>query len=574
MYSTTSCFHAFNQPADHITLPERFTFPFFYQPHEIAVMAAKEVMNQLEHIGDSFQVSYPPQVNSASNTSQQHDHTFEAKQGSGKMFGVLVVKDASGQLGYLKAFSGKINDNNHHQGFVPPVFDMLKNDGYFRSEMERINTVGSDLKVAQSDIAIPELSQQLQQLQQQAQQEVETLRLETVKRRADRKSRREEANQLPTVEREKELEILGTKSVADKNQLKHLKNHWQSQIESVQQLLDAKLNEVERLKQLRANLSHQLQHKLFKSYRFLNANRESKDLIEIFANTTSPIPPAGSGECAAPKLLQYAYANQLQPIALAEFWWGGSPKSEIRKHKQYYPACQSKCQPILGHMLQGLNVDENPLLINPAQDKPLELLYQDDAIVVINKPANFLSVPGRHIKDSALTRLEADFPDCEGPFVIHRLDMATSGILVFALTRRANKSLQKQFISRSVKKRYVAKLARKDIAATGKIDLPMRGDPYDRPRQLVCHEHGKSALTTWQVKTQDESGTTLYLHPHTGRTHQLRVHCAHHEGLDSPIIGDTLYGEPEKRLYLHAESLCFKHPYTNETLQFQVDAEF
>lgn len=568
MHFTTSCFHAFNQPTDHIILPERFTFPFFYQPHEIAMMAANEMMAQLEQINDSFQSSR------ASNISQPHAHTFEAKQGSGKMFGVLVVKDASGQLGYLKAFSGKINDSNHHQGFVPPVFDMLKNDGYFRSEMERINTVSSDLKVAQSDIAIPELSQQLQQLQQQAQQEVETLRLETVKRRADRKSRREEANQLPTVEREKELEILGTESVADKNQLKYIKNHWQSQIESVQQLLDAKLNEVERLKQLRANLSHQLQHELFKSYRFLNANRESKDLIEIFANTTSPIPPAGSGECAAPKLLQYAYANQLQPIALAEFWWGVSPKSEIRKHKQYYPACQSKCQPILGHMLQGLNVDDNPLLINPAQDKPLELLYQDDAIVVVNKPANFLSVPGRHIKDSALTRLEADFPDCEGPFVIHRLDMATSGILVFALTRRANKSLQKQFISRSVKKRYVAKLARKDIAATGKIDLPMCGDPYDRPRQLVCHEHGKSALTTWQVKTQDESGTTLYLHPHTGRTHQLRVHCAHHEGLDSPIIGDTLYGEPEKRLYLHAESLCFKHPYTNETLQFQVDAEF
>ncbi|MGR5414819.1 pseudouridine synthase [Vibrio astriarenae] len=559
MPSFPACFHTFTQPTEHIALPDKFTFPFFYQPHAIATLAAEALMDQLQQPDAPFVHQF-----------QREDE----KQSSGKMFGVLVVRHVSGELGYLQGFSGKIDDNNHHQGFVPPVFDMLEEQGFFRKEMEHINQVTALLNQAESDIALPELSQQLSVITQQAEHEVESLRQMTIERRAQRKLTRESAEHLTDSEKQPLIEQLGKESVADKNALKHLKQHWQAQIDEVQQILNHKRAEITGLKKQRATLSNQLQHQLFKRYRFLNGIGEHKDLIDIFADTSTPTPPAGAGECAAPKLLHYAYSNNLQPIALAEFWWGTSPKSEIRKHKQYYPACQSKCQPILGHMLQGLEVDDNPLLVNPAQNKPLEILYHDDAIVVVNKPANFLSVPGKHIKDSAFTRLEADFPDCEGPFVIHRLDMATSGILVFALTRRANKSLQKQFISRTVSKRYVAKIARKDIADTGRIELPMRGDPYDRPRQLVCYEHGKHALTTWQVKTRDEAGTTLYLHPHTGRTHQLRVHCAHHLGFDSPIIGDTLYGEPNQRLYLHAESLSFEHPYTKEPLHFQVDADF
>ncbi|MDR9828896.1 pseudouridine synthase [Vibrio sp. FNV 38] len=559
MPSVATCFHAFHHPVAHIALPERFTYPFFYQPHAIATVAANALIDTLESQPGLF------------------THDFNStKDGSGKMFGVLVVKNPQGQLGYLTAFSGKIDDKNHHHGFVPPVFDMLEESGFFRTSMKQINHVSEALQEAENALAVSQLKPQLSLITLQAEQEIEQLRLANIERKAQRKHKRQalldsnsDASQIESLSLQWSRE-----SVADKNKLKHLKSHWQLQISSVQELIDLEQHKIEQLKQQRAQRSNQLQRHLFKQYRFFNARNEEKDLIDIFSPTKNPTPPAGSGECAAPKLLQYAYLHQMQPIALAEFWWGASPKSEIRKHKQYYPACQSKCEPILGHMLQGLDVDDNPLLINPAQGKPLEILYQDEAIVVVNKPANFLSVPGRYIADSAFTRLQAQFSDSEGPFVIHRLDMATSGILVFALTRRANKSLQKQFISRSVKKRYIAKISAQLTEQHGEIHLPMRGDPYDRPRQLVCHSNGKPALTLWQVKEQDASGTTLYLSPHTGRTHQLRVHCAHHEGFDSAIIGDTLYGEPNKRLYLHAESLTFIHPYSQEQMHFQVDADF
>ncbi|MGL6312267.1 pseudouridine synthase [Vibrio sp. WXL103] len=557
-----SCFHRFQQSVDHLGLPEKFTFPFFYQPHPLAVLAAEQLMQTLEQPRSPF----------------THQFGLNNTPGTGKMFGVLVVRNQHGELGYLAGFSGKIDDSNHHLGFVPPVFDMLSREGFFRQEMVEINAVTAALTSAQQDIALPELKQQLHIIEQQAGQEIEALRLETVQRRAERKQRRQASLAMqPPLSTEQFNELnqqLGKQSVADKNALKHLKGRWQSKIEQVSSVLNSKVSEIEELKQQRATLSNRLQHQLFRHYRFLNARLEQRDLVDIFASTSNPVPPAGSGECAAPKLLHFAYQNQLTPIALGEFWWGESPKSEIRKHKQFYPACQSKCHPILSHMLEGLEVDDNPLLTNPAKDQELDILYQDDAIVVVNKPANFLSVPGKHIKDSAYTRLQQQFSDVEGPFVIHRLDMATSGLLVFALTRRANKSLQKQFISRSVSKRYIAKIAAAVSSQHGEIHLPMRGDPNDRPRQLVCFEHGKPAHTTWEIKHQDSSGTTLYLYPHTGRTHQLRVHCAHQDGFDSPILGDTLYGQPAERLYLHAESLSFEHPYTKQAMHFQVDAAF
>jgi tRNA pseudouridine32 synthase/23S rRNA pseudouridine746 synthase len=225
-------------------------------------------------------------------------------------------------------------------------------------------------------------------------------------------------------------------------------------------------------------------------------------------------------------------------------------------------------------MLQGLNVEPNPLEQNWAQDKELEIVFQDEAMVVINKPSGLLSVPGKTIKDSAYTRLQTLFPDVEGPYVIHRLDMATSGLLVFALTKRANKSLQKQFITRGVQKRYVALLEGELTQSEGDITLPMRGDPDDRPRQLVCYEHGKPAETHWELIEVRDVRSKVYMYPKTGRTHQLRVHSAHHLGLNMAMVGDTLYGEKADRLHLHAERLELDHPYSKERLVFQVDSEF
>lgn len=259
---------------------------------------------------------------------------------------------------------------------------------------------------------------------------------------------------------------------------------------------------------------------------------------------------------------------------MAEFWWGASPKSEIRKHQNFYPACQGKCQPILEHMLEGISMDDNPLLTNPAQGKSIDIIYQDEVMLVINKPAEFLSVPGKNIEDSVYLRIKQSFPKAMGPLIIHRLDMATSGLMVIALSKEAHKELQKQFIKRTVKKRYVALLAGLIKEDSGTIDLPLRVDLDDRPRQLVCYEHGRHARTEWQVIERKNNQTKVYFYPVTGRTHQLRVHSAHIKGLNTPIVGDDLYGNKNTRLHLHAETLELKHPMTKELMHFQINAQF
>ena len=479
---------------------------------------------------------------------------------------------ASGQL---FTFSGKIADQNLLPGFVPPVFDMLTEQSFFRSELAEITELNHKVSQLENCHELEQLKQALSSLQQQFAIEESNLRMQMINARATRKAQRQKAQQQMNPHDFTDFNLeLSKKSVADKNSLKYLKLEWQQKIAQIQNEFDKLNTKLSALKNQRATLSNMLQNKLFDQYRFLNALGEQQSLKAIFAKTSSPTPPAGAGECAAPKLLHFAFKHSFKPLAIAEFWWGASPKSEIRQHGQFYPSCNSKCQPILGHMLKGLNVDDNPLEENWAEDKELEIVYQDEAIVVVNKPSGLLSVPGKVINDSAYTRLQERYPDVEGPFVIHRLDMATSGLLVFALTKRANKSLQKQFMARTVEKRYVALLEGTLEQSEGEIQLPMRGDPVDRPRQLVCFEHGKPAQTLWQTIEQQQDRTKLYLYPKTGRTHQLRVHCAHHLGLATPMVGDTLYGEKADRLHLHAERLELFHPYSKARMTFQVEAEF
>lgn len=368
--------------------------------------------------------------------------------------------------------------------------------------------------------------------------------------------------------------VLGKESVKEKNTLRDIKLIWDEKINALQCQLNELEDALNELKTKRKNLSNGLQKKLFQQYKFLNTHGIEKDLNDIFKDTPNQIPPAGSGECAAPKLLQYAFAHGFTPLALAEFWWGIAPKSEIRQHKKFYASCQSKCQPILGHMLDGIEMDENPLLINPAEGKDLEIVYEDEFMVVVNKPADFLSVPGKNIHDSVYARIQQRYPDATGGLIIHRLDMATSGLLVLGLTPKAHKRLQQQFINRTVEKRYTALLDGVLEQDEGLITLPMRGDLYDRPRQLVCFEHGKPAETTYQVIERKENKTKVYLYPKTGRTHQLRVHCAHYLGLNMPITGDGLYGKKANRLHLHAGYLSLIHPITKEPMEFNVEAEF
>ena len=337
--------------------------------------------------------------------------------------------------------------------------------------------------------------------------------------------------------------------------------------------------EIEKLKNERKQRSAALQQKLFEQFRILNAKGEIKDLCTIFEQTVHKIPPAGAGECALPKLLQYAYLHQLKPLAMAEFWWGNSPKTEVRHHGYYYPSCKGKCEPILQHMLQGLEVDGNPLSPQAHRKEELEIVFEDEWLVVVNKPSGMLSVPGKEEEtDSVYHRVKAKYPEATGPMIVHRLDMATSGLLLVAKTKEVHQHLQEQFINRSIKKRYVALLDRnglnQQLEETGTINLPLCLNPLDRPRQMVSEEYGKPAVTEYRILNYSDKYIRIAFYPLTGRTHQLRVHAAHHQGLNYPILGDELYGKKADRLYLHAEYIEFRHPVYGDIICIQKEAEF
>lgn len=559
-----NCFTRFNASVDSFSLPKKFTFPFYYQPHLLSLLAVEELQH---HIEDQ--------------STWSHDFGFSDKNSSagGKMFGVLVVQNLSGEIGYLSAFSGKLADKSTLEHFVPPVFDTFAKNSFFLVGQNEINQINDHIETLQSNVEITELSASVATLNKAAELNLSEHREVMIVSRKQRKDKREAANNVVDEHALEQLkDLLSKESIKEKNQLRDLKLHWKEKTDSVGQKLKPLTDEIEQLKQQRKTLSNALQQKLFNHYRFLNIAGKEKTLNAIFDELPQHTPPAGSGDCAAPKLLQYAFVHDLKPICMAEFWWGAAPKSEIRQHKNFYGSCQGKCQPILGHMLSGIVLDDNPLLINPALGKTLETVYQDEHLLVINKPSEFLSVPGKNIEDSVYSRIKSQFPQATGPLIVHRLDMSTSGLMVIALTKRAHKNLQQQFISRVVEKRYVALIEGELLTDTGTINLPLRVDLNDRPRQVVCYEYGKQSETTWQVvgKNEGESGkfTRVHLYPKTGRTHQLRMHCAHVNGLNMPIVGDDLYGNKAKRLHLHAAHLAFSHPITKEKLVFEVAEDF
>ena len=359
-----------------------------------------------------------------------------------------------------------------------------------------------------------------------------------------------------------------------KAEFKRLEKYWKDRITALQKETDDYTAKIEALKNERKIRSAALQQKLFEQFKMLNANGEIKDLCAIFKQTVQKTPPAGAGECAAPKLLQYAYLHQLKPIAMAEFWWGNSPKAEIRHHGYYYPACKGKCEPILKHMLQGLDVEPNPLSNDLHKKTTLEVLFEDEQLLVVNKPAGMLSVPGKENVTSVYEWAKKKYPEITGPIIVHRLDMATSGLLLLAKTKETHQNLQAQFKNRVVKKRYVALLDGVISQKRGIINLPLCPNLLDRPRQMVNETYGKPAITEYEVLRYSEKRTRIQFYPLTGRTHQLRVHAAHPSGLDCPITGDELYGKSAERLYLHAEYLEFTHPVTISKIHIEKKADF
>lgn len=555
-----SCFIRFKRKIKSIEKPLKFTYPFYYEPNELGKIASLELQ---EHLSENH------------NWTHNFGLTKDEENPTGKMFGVLVVENESNEIGYLAAFSGKIAGVNLLDNFVPPVYDMLNNEGFFMKGQEEITKINKRVRELELDPKIKAIEKELKIKETQFENEIKIQKDQNVELKKRRKNKRDKAAvDLSTQDYTKVNETLSKESILQKNRLRDLRINWKKKIEKIKAKQNELTLELRLLREKRKTLSVKLQNRLFDEYHFINTEGTKRSLRSIFKETPQGIPPSAAGECAAPKLLQYAFLNKLKPITMAEFWWGTEPKSAIRKHKHFYPSCQGKCFPILNHMLTGLAVDENPLLKNLAKEKEIEIVYEDDVLVVLNKPSDLLSVPGKNIKDCVLNRMISRYPNASGPLIVHRLDMATSGIMLIAKTKEAHDHLQQQFIKRTITKRYTAILDGVIDKSSGIIDLPLRVDLDDRPRQLVCYKYGKSSRTRFEVVGIENEKTRIHFYPITGRTHQLRVHASHFKGLNTPIIGDDLYGTKDTRLKLHAAYIAFKHPKTNKQVRYNATENF
>lgn len=544
-------FTSFKKSITGISLPETFTFPFYYEPHILAELATEELQEYL---------IYQTEIN----------HSFGLKKETheiGKMFGVLVVTNQKKEIGYLSAFSGNIENQQKLNRFVPPIYDILATNSFFKVANEELIALSEEIK----NLETSEKHLALQKVVLANNKEVSTLisieREKLKLRKQHRKIRKQQ------VLSDEFLEQLKNESLHDKFYLKELICYYEDKFIKQQETLNTHNKTISDLKMLRNNKSNALHQKIFDQYQFLNITNKEKSLTAIF-NELNLQAPAGTGDCAAPKLLQYAFLHNLKPIALAEFWWGKSGNSSIRKHKNFYPSCNGKCKPLLTHMLDGIVLDKNPLLLNLAKNKKIKIIFEDDEMLVINKPTELLSVPGKSVTDSVYSRLAKKYPKSVNFLIIHRLDMSTSGIMLIAKTKKANQFLQKQFITRTIKKQYIALLDGLIHNNQGEIDLPLRVDLYDRPKQLVCFEYGKIAKTIWKVLERKNNKTLIQFTPITGRTHQLRVHAAHILGLNTAIVGDDLYGKKNNRLHLHAKYIQFIHPKTKEVMEFVTKENF
>ena len=554
--------------------------PLDYEPHPLCIQACREVQEMLARRED-----------------------WQEEIARGKMFGVLIVENAktdtdvqkrgypaadskAPKWGYLAAYSGQIGGRSDWEDFVPAVFDYLQPDGYFKTHEAEISRINQSISHLEKDERMKEARTLIRQLQEERKRTIAAYQEKMKEAKAKRDSRREAGN----LSEAEEAEMI-RESQFMKAELRRLKKTLSEKTALETEFEDYQEN-ILRLKQLRKQLSDALQQWLFSQFRMLNQEGESKDLLEIFrdealkeypqaAIATSRIaalkmvPPAGSGECCEPKLLQYAYQHGYKPLQMAMFWWGESPKEEIRHHLQFYPACNGKCKPILHWMLPASTFE--PEAINLSIYDKVETLYEDREIAVIHKPEGLLSVPGKDAaQPSVYALMRRKYPEATGPLIVHRLDMATSGVLLIAKTEFAYHRLQQAFLNHQIQKKYVAIISGRDIPEKGIISLPLLPDYLNRPRQMVNHEQGKEAITEYEILEHiDGFHLRIALYPKTGRTHQLRVHCAHQEGLNAPILGDQLYGnEKAARLHLHAEEITFEHPLTGKKITIKRKADF
>lgn len=520
--------------------------PFCYEPHPLCLMAAEEVRRV---------VKAAPML--------------EADAAKGKMLGVLVAEDGEGRLGYVAAFSGLLAGSNNHAFFVPPVFDSSQPDGYFKLHEAEITAINHEIDGMAHSETYLNAKAEADRCRKECEAEESRFRQRMVQMKAERDSVRHSDD---PVSPEDEARMV-RESQFMKAELRRIRKRNAERMAEASAAKEKTEAEIAALKARRKAMSDALQHWLFAQYKMLDALGNTRNLCSIFADTPQRVPPSGAGDCCAPKLLQYAYANHLRPVCMAEFWHGASPSSEVRHDGRFYPACRGKCLPILGHMLQGLDVEDYNAEASAVP--PPEIVYEDKWLAVVLKPSGMKTVPGLSGHASLYEAMQERRGKGRPVFVAHRLDMDTSGLVVVAYDPETYKDLQRQFALHSVKKRYVALLdGVPEAPDSGEISLPLCPDPLNRPYQRVDREHGKESVTRYRIVERGDGFARVELFPLTGRTHQLRLHCAHACGLGSPIRGDRLYGHGHGRLCLHAERIAFVHPGTGKPVAFERKADF
>lgn len=549
-------------------IPEKFTYPFCYTPAEVTVTAAGAVM---KHIACTPRLA-------------------ECFSG-GKMLGVLTVLTGNGEKGFLAAFSGLAGGSNSIPYFVPPVIDLLQPDGHFKLTEAEISAAGLAIEAMEHS---PQMADAVREVEEAGKRKAD-LTAEWKAHMAGSKARRDklraegaDSSVISELIRESQFE---------KAQLKRITRECDMNLTRARERLDSLVSEIAALKKDRQRKSEELQRWISENSIVTNARGESLSIWEIFSRQ-GLVPPGGTGECAAPKLLNYAYRHGLKPVAMGEFWYDPeyagvrvNPRSTCRKrqeeariHGRFYPSCQGKCGPLLPFMLEGLDVEKNPLEIqeDPYRDN-ISILYDDQYITVAVKPSGMLSVPGK----TGARSFQEILSEKTGTSLlsVHRLDMDTSGIMVFAKDSRSKAELQRQFAAHEVRKTYSAVLdtsSRNQATALeegdkGTISLPLSPDYMDRPRQKADFRSGKEAVTHYEVTATGNGWAEVKFMPVTGRTHQLRVHASHPEGLGCPISGDRLYGNRNtgtSRLHLHACRIQLRHPVKGCLMEFFSESPF
>ncbi|MEH1847469.1 MAG: pseudouridine synthase [Nostoc sp.] len=533
----------------------------------------------------------------------QHLANNDCYSSEGKMYGILLVELSNGEQRVLKAFSGLLNGCSVVEGWVPPI------PGREEVALEEARTLAQLDAIKQEIITLKQLTerQHYETLFDEFEQQLQTM---SDRHRHCKHQRQEKRQQICNTLTPKALTIaleqLDEESRQQKIERRQLKRQQNAVLQPLQQLIAATDARISELKQQRKALSCQLQAQMHASYSLTNFSGRSRSLQQLMSGGF----PTGTGDCCAPKLLHYAATHNLKPLAMAEFWWGASSVNQNKIQGEFYGACAERCQPLMGFLLSGLrrisipnkdfhtttpfllstlthlhrsNVfDSNEKRCNFPAFSPIKaeipIIYQDEWLIAVNKPAGLLSVPGRYRdrQDSVLSRLRHLLADGMALASVHRLDQETSGILLLARDRQIHRQLSQQFQQRQVHKVYEAILSGAVTVEQGVIDLPLWGDPENRPEQKVDWQHGKPSLTHFQVMARQGDYTRVEFTPLTGRTHQLRVHAADVRGLGVAILGDQLYGccAVTRRLHLHARELRFKHPQLEKTLHLQANTPF